>query len=62
MVYGELLSYEAYYGFLVAAWKVSARVSMVSTQDGHEIFSGTDLRFSSTVTLVIDPIDIGSIP
>jgi hypothetical protein len=58
VVYGELLSYEAYYGFLVAAWKVSARVRMVSTQDGHEIFSGTDLRYSSTVTLALDPIDI----
>jgi len=58
VVYGELQSYEAYYGFLVAAWKVSARVKMVSTEDGHEIFSGTDLRYSSTVTLVIDPIDI----
>ncbi len=58
VVYGELQSYEAYYGFLVAAWKVSARVKMVATEDGHEIFSGTDLRYSSTVTLVIDPIDI----
>jgi hypothetical protein len=59
VVYGELLSYEAYYGFLVAAWKVSARVRMVATQDGHEIFSCTDRRYSSTVAPVIDPIDIG---
>lgn len=59
VVYGELLSYEAYYGFLVSAWKVSAGVRMVSTQDGHEIFSCTDLRYSNTVTPVIDPIDIG---
>jgi Putative bacterial lipoprotein (DUF799) len=58
VVYGELLSYEAYYGFLVSAWKVSAGVRMVSTQDGHEIFSCTDLRYSSSVTPVIDPIDI----
>jgi Putative lipoprotein GNA1162-like len=59
VVYGELLSYEAYYGFLVSAWKVSAGVRMVSTKDGHEIFSCTNLRYSSTVTPVIDPIDIG---
>jgi hypothetical protein len=59
VIYGELLSYEAYYGFLVAAWKVSARVRMVATQDGHEIFSCTDRRYSSTVAPVIDPIDIG---
>lgn len=58
VVYGELLSYEAYYGFLVSAWKVSAGVRMVSTQDGHEIFSCTDIRYSSSVTPVIDPIDI----
>jgi hypothetical protein len=58
VVYGELLSYEAYYGFLVAAWKVSARVSMVSTKDGHEIFSCTERRYSSTVNPAIDPIDM----
>ena len=59
VVYGELQSYEGYYAFLVSAWKVSARVKMVSTQDGHEIFSGTDRRYSSSVTVVFDPIDIG---
>jgi hypothetical protein len=58
VVYGELLSYEAYYAFLVAAWKVSARVRMVSTKDGHEMFSCTALRYSTTVTPAIDPIDI----
>ena len=58
VVYGELLSYEAYYGFLVAAWKVSARVRMVSTKDGHEILSCTDRRYSSSVKPAIDPIDM----
>jgi len=58
VVYGKLLGYEAYYGFLVAAWKVSARVKMVSTMDGHEIFSCTDRRYSTNVNLVFDPIDI----
>ena len=58
VVYGELLSYEAYYAFLVSAWKVSARVSMVSTRDGHEMFSCTDTRYSSTVNPAIDPIDM----
>jgi len=56
VVYGELLSYEAYYGFLVSAWRVSARVRMVSTLDGYEIFSCTDRRYSSTVLPAIDPI------
>ena len=59
VVYGELLSYEAYYALLVSSWKVSARVRMVSTEDGHEIFSCTDSRYSSTVNPAIDPIDIG---
>jgi len=58
VVYGELLSYEAYYGFLVAAWRVSARVRMVSTKDGYEIFSCTDHRYSSAVNPAIDPIDM----
>jgi len=38
LVYGEVLDYEAYYGFLFATWRVTARVRMVSTRDGHEIF------------------------
>jgi putative lipoprotein DUF799 len=58
VVYGELLSYEAYYSFLVAAWKVSARVQMVSTTDGHEMVSCTALRYSTSVAPAIDPIDI----
>jgi hypothetical protein len=58
LVYGQLLDYEAYYAFLVAAWRVSAHVRMVSTEDGHEIFSCTDRRYDVTVSPVIDPIDI----
>jgi hypothetical protein len=58
LVYGDLLSYEAYYGFLVSSWKVKARVRMVSTVDGHEIFSCTDTRYSADVNVVFDPIDI----
>ena len=59
VVYGELLNYEAYYAFLVSAWKVSASIRMVSTKDGHEIFSCTDRRYSSSVNPAIDPIDMG---
>ncbi len=58
LVYGELLSYEAYYGFLVSSWKVSVRVRMISATDGHEIFSCTDSRFSSSVLPAIFPVDI----
>ncbi len=58
LVYGEVVDYEAYYGLLLAAWRVTARVRMVSARDGHELFSCTDTRYSSSVTPAIDPIDI----
>ncbi len=58
VVYGELFSYESYYGFLFASWKVSARVRMVSTEDGHQIFSCTDRRYTSSVNPAISPIDM----
>ena len=50
LVYGEVVDYEAYYGLLLAAWRVSARIRMVSTRDGHELFSCTDSRYSTVVT------------
>jgi hypothetical protein len=56
VIYGELLSYEAYYALLVAAWEVSATVRMVSTKDGRDIFSCTNRRYETTVRPVIDPI------
>ena len=58
LVYGEVVNYEAYYGLLIAAWRVTARVRMVSTSDGHELFSCTDTRYSTNVTPAIDPVDI----
>jgi len=58
IVYGEVVNYEAYYGFLVAAWRVTARVRMVSAHDGHELFSCEDTRYSTNVTPAFDPIDI----
>jgi hypothetical protein len=58
VIYGELLNYEAYYAFLVAAWKVSATVRMVSAKDGRVIFSCTNHRYESAVRPVIDPIDM----
>jgi hypothetical protein len=58
IVYGEVVNYEAYYGFLVAAWRVTAWVKMVSARDGHELFSCEDTRYSTNVTPAFDPIDI----
>jgi hypothetical protein len=58
LVYGEVTHYEAYYGFLVAAWRVAAQVKMVSARDGHELFACADNRYSTNLTPAIDPIDI----
>jgi hypothetical protein len=58
LVYGAVIDYEAYYGFLVSAWRVTARVTMVSTRDGRELFSCTDTRYSTDLSIAIDPIDI----
>jgi Putative bacterial lipoprotein (DUF799) len=59
IVYGEILSYEAYWAGLISIWRVTARVRMVSTRDGHEIFTGESQRFSVDLSPAIDPIDIG---
>ena len=58
IVYGEVVNYEAYYGFLVAAWRVTAQIRMVSTRDGHELFSCVNTRYSTNVTPAFDPVDI----
>lgn len=54
----KLVNYEAYYAFLLAAWRVSAHVRMVSAEDGREIFTCTAARYDVTINPVIDPIDI----
>jgi hypothetical protein len=59
IVYGEIVDYEAYWAGLISAWRVRARVRMVSTADGHEIFSGESHRFSVDLSPAVDPIDIG---
>ena len=58
VVYGEILDYEAYYAALISVWRVSARVRMVSTRDGHEIFTADNHRYSVDLSPAIDPIDI----
>ena len=58
VVYGEILNYEAYYAALISVWRVSARVRMVSTRDGHEIFTAENHRYSVDLSPAIDPIDI----
>lgn len=59
VIYGELLDYDAYYALLVAGWRLSARIRIVSTLDGREIFSCTNRRYSMTISPALDPVDIG---
>ncbi len=59
LVYGEILNYEAYWAGLVSVWRVTARVRMISTRDGHEIFTAESHRYSVDLAPAIDPIDIG---
>jgi hypothetical protein len=58
IVYGEILSYEAYWAGLISAWRVNARVDMVSTFDGHDIFRAHSQRYTVDLAPAVDPIDI----
>ncbi len=58
LVYGTLVNYEAYYAFLIAAWRVSVDVRMVSADDGHAIFSCSYSRYEVTLNPAISPVDI----
>lgn len=58
VVYGEILDYEAYYAALISVWRVSARIKIVSTRDGHEVFTADNHRYSVDLSPAIDPIDI----
>jgi hypothetical protein len=58
VVYGEIIDYEAYYAGLISVWRVSARIKIVSTRDGHEFFTADSHRYSVDLSPAIDPIDI----
>jgi hypothetical protein len=58
VVYGEVLHYDAYYAFVVSAWQVGVGVKMVSTRDGHAIFSASDSRYSVDLRPALDMMDI----
>lgn len=57
VVYGEILDYEAYWAGMISVWRVSARVDMVSTSDGHGIFRAQSHRYSVDLAPAVDPID-----
>lgn len=59
IVYGEVDHYEAYYAFLLANWRVGVNVRMVSTEDGHEIYSATGSRYSVDFRPSFTMVDMG---
>jgi len=59
VVYGEVSHYEAYYAFLLASWRVGVRVRMVSTENGHDIFSAQGSRYSVDLRPSFTLIDMG---
>ncbi len=52
------MDYDAYWAGLISAWRVSARVDMVSTVNGHNIFTAQSHRYSVDLAPAVDPIDI----
>ncbi len=59
IVYGEVLHYDAYYAFLIAAWDVGVKMQLVSTRDGHRLLEASDNRYSVDLRVSLDPVDIG---
>jgi len=58
VVYGNVLHYEGYYLFLVAAWQVGIEVRMVSTHSGETLIHATGSRWDDQVLPAIDVMDI----
>jgi hypothetical protein len=58
VIYGDVLHYEGYYLFLVAAWQVGIEVRMVSTHTGDTLIHATGSRWADQVLPALDLEDI----
>ena len=58
VVYGTVMQYEAYYFLLVAGWKVSVDVRMVSTHGGENLVIATGSRYAVQVMPALSVQDI----
>jgi len=58
VVYGQVDHYEAYYAFLLANWRVSVDVRMISTTDGHPFFTAAGSRYSVDLRPAFSIMDI----
>lgn len=58
VIYGNVLHYEGYYLFLVAAWQVGIEARMVSTHTGETLIHATGSRYAAQVLPALDLEDI----
>jgi len=58
VVYGQVNHYEAYYAFLVANWRVSVDVRLISTADKHAFFTAAGSRYSVDLRPAFSVMDI----
>ncbi len=58
VVFGQVNHYEAYYAFLLANWRVSVDVRLISTADEHEFFTAAGSRYSVDLRPAFSLMDI----
>lgn len=58
VVYGQVNHYEAYYAFLLASWRVSVDVRLISTADEHPFFTAVGSRYSVDLRPAFSFMDI----
>lgn len=59
VVYGQVNHYEAYYAFLLASWRVSVDIRLISTADEHEFFTAAGSRYSVDLRPAFSVMDMG---
>lgn len=58
VIYGDVLHYEGYYLFLVAAWQVGVEMRMVSTHTGDTLIHAKGSRWDDQILPALDLEDI----
>ncbi|WP_052250515.1 GNA1162 family protein [Methylacidiphilum kamchatkense] len=58
LIYGEVTNYEGFYSIVWAAWRVGAKLNLVSTHSGITLFTTQATRTSNRFIPAITPIDL----
>ncbi|QSR89301.1 DUF799 family lipoprotein [Methylacidiphilum caldifontis] len=58
LLYGEVTHYEGFYSVVWAAWKVGARLNLVSAHSGKKLLSTNATRMSNRFIPAITPVDL----